>query len=65
MRCRFPSPIALAVLVLIPLSIRGIAQSQVKPSEPIAGILEAFKTRQLVGIPDAHRTPQPMPFCSR
>jgi hypothetical protein len=55
MRCRFPSPIALAVLVLIPLSIRGIAQSQVKPSEPIAGIREAFKTRQLVGIPDAHR----------
>jgi hypothetical protein len=55
MRCRFSSPIALAVLLLLPPSIRGAAQSQVKPSEPIAGILEAFKTRQIVGIPDAHR----------
>jgi hypothetical protein len=54
MRCRFPSPIALLLLLISP-SIRGVAQSQVKPSEPIAGILEAFKTRQIVGIPDAHR----------
>jgi hypothetical protein len=43
------------MLLLVPLSIRGIAQSQVKPSEPIAGILEAFKTRHIVGIPDPHR----------
>lgn len=55
MGCRLPSPIALAMLLLVPLSIRGNAQSQVKPSEPITGILEAFKTRQIVGIPDAHR----------
>jgi hypothetical protein len=55
MRCRFPSPIALVVLLLVPLSIRGVPQSPVKLSEPIAGILEAFKTRQVVGIPDAHR----------
>jgi len=55
MRCRFPSPISLTVLLLVPLSIRSVAQSQVKPSEPIAGILEAFKTRHVVGIPDAHR----------
>jgi hypothetical protein len=43
------------MLLVVPLSTRGIAQPQVKPSEPIAGILEAFKTRQIVGIPDAHR----------
>ena len=55
MRCRFPSPIALAMLLLVALSTRGVAQSQARPSEPIAGILEAFKTRQIVGIPDAHR----------
>lgn len=55
MGCRFHSPIALAVLLLVPLSIGGVAQSRAKPSEPIAGILEAFKTRQIVGIPDAHR----------
>ena len=55
MRRRFPSPIALAVLLSLPLSIRGVAQSQVKPSEPIAGILETFKTSRIVGIPDAHR----------
>jgi hypothetical protein len=55
MGCPLPSRIALAMLLLGPLSIRGIAQSQVEPSEPIAGILEAFKTRQIVGIPDAHR----------
>lgn len=55
MRCRFHPPIALAILLLVPLSIRGVAQSPVKPSEPIAGILQAFKTRQIVGIPDPHR----------
>ena len=43
------------MLLLVPLSIRGIAQLQVKPSEPIAGILEAFKSRQIVSIPDPHR----------
>lgn len=55
MRYPLPWPIALAMMVLLPLSIRGVAQSQVKSSEPIAGVLEAFKTRQIVGIPDAHR----------
>ena len=55
MRCRLPLPTALAVLLLVPLSIPGVAQSPVEPSEPIAGILEAFKTHQIVGVPDAHR----------
>jgi hypothetical protein len=55
MACRLRSRIALAMLLLAPLSICGVAQSQIKPSDPIAGILEAFKTRQVVGIPDAHR----------
>lgn len=55
MGCRFPPLIALAVLLSVPLSMRAVAQSQAKPSEPIAGVLEAFKTHQIVGIPDAHR----------
>lgn len=55
MRCRFRALIALAILLLVPLSIRGVAQSPVTPSEPVAGILNAFKTGQIVGIPDPHR----------
>ncbi len=55
MRSRLPSPIALMMLLLVPLAIRGIAQLQLKASEPITGILGAFKTRHIVGIPDAHR----------
>lgn len=55
MGCRLPTPIVLAVLLCVPQSIRGVAQSPAKPREPIAGILEAFKTRHIVGIPDAHR----------
>lgn len=56
MRSRLPSPIALVMLLLVcAISTRGIAQSQAKASEPITGILGAFKTRQIVGIPDAHR----------
>lgn len=55
MGCRLSPAIALVMLLLVPLSIRGIAQSQVKPSEPISGILDAFKTRHIVGIPDPHR----------
>ena len=52
---RFPPLIALAATLSVPLSMRAVAQSPIKPREPIAGILEAFKTRQIVGIPDAHR----------
>src|SRR5688500_2720443 len=52
---RFHSPIALAVLLLVLLSIRGVAQGRAKPSEPIAGIFEAFKTHHIVSIPAAHR----------
>jgi hypothetical protein len=55
MRCPLPARIALAMLLVVPLSIRATAQSPIKPSEPIAGILEAFKTRPIVGIPDPHR----------
>ncbi len=55
MRCPSRSLIAFAVVLLMPLSIHGDAQSLVNPSEPIAGILEAFKTRPIVGVPDAHR----------
>jgi hypothetical protein len=55
MRCRFIRPIVLAMLLCVTLSMRGVAQSQAKPSEPIAGILDAFKTHQIVGVPDAHR----------
>lgn len=57
MRSRLPLPIGLVMLLLllVPLSTRGIAQSQARASEPITGILGAFKTRQIVGIPDAHR----------
>jgi hypothetical protein len=55
MRCRLPWPIALAIGLLVPSSIRVSAESLVKPSKPIAGILDAFETHQIVGIPDAHR----------
>ncbi len=55
MGCRLPSPTALAMLLLLPLSTRDIAQSPVKAIEPITGLLEAFKTHQIVGIPDPHR----------
>src|SRR5262245_59162516 len=55
MRCRIPSLIALAILLPVLLSTRGVAQSPINPIEPIADILEAFKTRQIVGIPDPHR----------
>lgn len=55
MGCRFTSPIVFATLFCVTLSIRGVAQSPAKPSEPIAGILDAFKKRQIVGIPDPHR----------
>lgn len=55
MGCRLPLPIAVGILLLVPLSIRGVAQGRAKPSEPIARILEAFKAHQIVGIPDAHR----------
>jgi hypothetical protein len=55
MGCRFPPLIALAVLLSVPLSMRAVAQSQAKPSEPIAGVLKAFETHRIVGIPDAHR----------
>ena len=50
-----PARVALAMLLLGSLSIPDIAPSPVKPTEPIAGILDAFKTRRIVGIPDAHR----------
>ena len=55
MRYRFPLLIAVWLLLLVPLSIRSIAQTPITPSEPLAGILEAFKTRPIVGIPDPHR----------
>ena len=55
MRCRLRWPTAVAMLLMVPLSIRDLAQSRIKPTEAIAGILEAFKTRQIVGIPDPHR----------
>jgi hypothetical protein len=55
MGCALPARIVVAMLVLVPLSIPGIAQSPVMPSDAITGILEGFKTRRLVGIPDPHR----------
>ena len=55
MACGLLSRLALAMLVLAPVPLGGIAPSTIKPSEPIAGVLEAFQTRRLVGIPDAHR----------
>jgi hypothetical protein len=45
----------LAVLLSVPLSMRGAAQSPARPGEPIVAILDAFKTHTIVGIPDAHR----------
>jgi hypothetical protein len=49
-------PICVLVSVLwAPFAVRGVAQSQAQPREPIAAILDAFKTHQVVAVPDAHR----------
>jgi hypothetical protein len=37
------------------LWLNGVAQIHAKPREPIGSILDALKTHQIVGIPDAHR----------
>ena len=45
----------LVILVWAQLAVRGVAQSPPGAGDPIAGVLDAFKTHQIVGIPDAHR----------
>jgi hypothetical protein len=52
---RILPPIALAVSFTALLSMGAVGQSRAKPSEPVATILDAFKTHQIVGIPDPHR----------
>lgn len=55
MRYRFPSPLAFGALLLIPLAIDNLAQIAITPSDPLSVVFEAFKARQIVGIPDPHR----------
>jgi hypothetical protein len=45
----------LAGLLCASLAASAGAQSPTTPSEPVAGILAAFKTHRVVGVPDAHR----------
>jgi hypothetical protein len=45
----------LVVLLWSTLWLSGGAQIQANPREPIGSILDAFKTHQIVGVPDAHR----------
>lgn len=45
----------LVALLCASVTASGAAQSQPQPGEPVAGILAAFKTHRIVGVPDAHR----------
>jgi hypothetical protein len=52
---RLAQLVVLCSLLAQQLAFGALAQSRATPREPIAGVLDAFKTHQVVGVPDAHR----------
>src|SRR5688572_23922871 len=55
MVCRTSLLGVMVVLLWSTWWLSGVAQIQPNPVEPIGSILDAFKTHQIVGVPDAHR----------